>query len=182
MSKLCAILLLSIGMLVSGQAAQADSSFTFTALPSSGAISGAPGSTVGWGYSIMNDSSTQWLVLSDLNTTESFLNGTPDNNIFDYPIIAPDQTVTVSFNALAGTGLYEFTWNSDAPTGFTNSGEFDLTGFFCADSSLGGCSTTNVDEFAPYSVTATPEPTPLLLLCTGLTLCWLMRKKLAHSG
>jgi hypothetical protein len=136
---------------------------------------------VGWGYSITNDSSTQWLVTADLTTTGSFQNGTPNTGIFDFPIIAPDTTVNVSYNAATGTGLFAFTWNSTAPIGFTNSGQFDLTGFFCADSMFDGCSTNNIDALAPYSTTATssttPEPTPLLLLSIGVGLFVLTKKR-----
>lgn len=171
MSKFCAIVLLSIGLLLGGGAAKADT-FSFSALPTGGTTNGTPGSTVDWGYSITNNSSTQWLLLLALNTTQSFFNGTPNNNVFSYPLLAPNQTLT------ATNGLFEFTWNTNAPIGFTNSGLFDLTGLFCTDSTLSNCSSSVLDVYSSYSATVTPvpEPAPLLLLPPCLALCWVLKK------
>ena len=71
---------------------------TFSLLSEDGAIAGLAGSTIGWGYSIENESTTLWLVTSTLNSG-SFDHGTPDL-LFDFPILAPGQTVTVPFNAV----------------------------------------------------------------------------------
>lgn len=167
MRNFCVVLVIGLGMLLGGGRAEADT-FSFSAEPTDGAISGTPGSTVGWGYTITNDSSTQWLLLTDLNATTSFPNGVA-TNIFDYPVIAPDETVTVAFSAVAGTGLYELTWNADAPIGFTITGQFDMSADFCTDDTLATCSTTP-DVFAPFSVSVTgvPEPGVITLLALGL--------------
>jgi hypothetical protein len=47
-------------LLLSGVPSFADT-YTFSPVPLSGDIEGAPGSVIGWGYSITNDSSTDWL-------------------------------------------------------------------------------------------------------------------------
>lgn len=59
--------------------------YTFSPLPADGNIAGAPGSTIGWGYSIHNESSTHWLATTGLNAG-SFGDATP-NAIFDFPIL-----------------------------------------------------------------------------------------------
>ena len=64
-----------LGLLSLHAIALADS-YTFSVTPTNGAISGTAGSTIGWGYSITNSSSTDWLVTSDL-TASPFANGTP---------------------------------------------------------------------------------------------------------
>ncbi len=47
------------------QSAYADS-FTFSSIPASGNISGPAGNSVGWGFSITNYSSSDWLVTTNL--------------------------------------------------------------------------------------------------------------------
>lgn len=110
-----------------------------------------------------------------MSTTQDFSNGTADGSLFDFPIIAPGQTDTTPFSIAAGTGLYQLTWDPNAPAGAINVGQFDVTGVFCADASFDGCSDTVVDEFWPYQalVTSTataPEPSCTLLCIVGLVI------------
>jgi hypothetical protein len=153
-------------------------SFSFTLVPGSGNVSGAPGSTVGWGYSITNDSSTYWLVTTDLNA-DPFLNGTP-NLIFDFPDLAPGATATEPFDPIAPAGLYELTWDNSAPPGFANSGTFDVSAeWWNGDPLNGGSYVTDApNEGQAYSatVTATPEPAIIALLLTGLVGMGALRK------
>src|SRR5579863_2708633 len=95
----------------------------FTLLPTDGNVSGPAGSTVGWGYSIANNSDTDWFVSTNLNPDSSFLDGIP-TALFDFPDLAPDTTATESFDSVSGIGLYEFVWDPAAPAGDTNSGNF----------------------------------------------------------
>jgi hypothetical protein len=155
-------------------AARADS-FTFGLLPPSGAVAGPPGATVGWGYSITNQSATNWLVLTGLSA-DVFLNGTPNAALFDFPTIAPTTTITVPYDPINFLGLYEFTWDPSAPVGFTNLGSFILSGEFWTNDPLAGGSFVSLaaDQSAAYSATVTPsaavpEPSTLLLLATGLS-------------
>ena len=76
--------------------------YTFSLLPDDGSIAGGPGQTVGWGYSIENQSTTHWLVTTGL-APGSFQFGTPEL-FFDFPILAPGSSVTVPFDA-ASVGL-----------------------------------------------------------------------------
>ncbi len=159
-------------LLLVAPAARADS-FTFSLLPPNGAISGPPGSTIGWGYSITNNSSVDFVEFSALSAN-GFLNGTP-LAIFDFPIIAPNTTVTVPFDPLNVLGLYQLTWDPGAPIGFTNSGTFMLTGDFCTDSACASMiANSDLTLSALYSATVTtpgnvvPEPASILLVATGL--------------
>src|SRR4051812_20629330 len=98
--------------------ARADT-FTFGILPSSGNIAGQVGTTIGWGYVITNPSSSgDWLVTDTLNA-DLFANGTP-NSLFDFPILAPGTTLSVSYDPLTDAGLYKLSWDPTAPDGFVN--------------------------------------------------------------
>jgi len=132
--------------------------YSFSLLPTDGNVAGTPGSTIGWGYSLTNQSSTYWLVTSGLNAG-SFQNATP-NLIFDFPDLAPGATVTVPFNAAMAAGLYELTWGSSAPLNFTNTGTFVLSAQWWNGNPLGnGTFVTNAPNASQaYAATVTPEP------------------------
>ena len=104
-------------------AAPTQASPIFTLLPGAGSDVASPGDTVGWGYEIVNDDPSDWLVVSSFNS-DGFQYGTV-SDIFDYPILASDTTVTVPY-APGLQGLAEFTWDATAPAGFTNSGVFTI--------------------------------------------------------
>jgi hypothetical protein len=159
-------------LLLSSGAAFADS-YSFSLIPPSGNIQGAPGSTIGWGYSIANQSSSQWLETTLLNA-DLVQNATFDFSYFDLPILAPDTTVTVTFDTVAFTGLAALTWDASAPAGFTNSGNFYLSAqWLNGDPFGGGNFLAEADATAAYSATvsvATPEPSAVMTLATELIL------------
>ena len=72
-------------------------------LPASGEIAGAPGATIGWGYTITNLDVDAWLSLSGLNT-DPFAAGVAVS-LFDFPTLAPGASVTVPFAADTATGV-----------------------------------------------------------------------------
>jgi hypothetical protein len=166
--------------------------FTFSTVPGSGNLSAAAGSTVGWGYSVTNNSLTQWLVFASLDPSASFANGTANADVFDFPIVAPLSTLTQAYDGT--NGLYEFTWNAGAPAGSSNSGNFVLGAEWWSgdpfDPIAPGKFLTAIPAFnAPYSVTvaASCECTPVpessslpMLACgvAGLLLFGLNRKQL----
>jgi len=170
--------------------------FTFSTIPPSGSISGAAGSTVGWGYTATNNSTDQWLMFTNLGTDAAFSNGTP-NIVFDFPVVAPNTTVTMDYDGTIdngdgtfGKGLFEFTWNADAPAGSPNSGNFVLTAeLYSGDPFDAGEFQGTIDFSVPYSVTVptscectpVPESSSLPLLACGvggLHLFGINRKKI----
>lgn len=109
--------------------------WTFSLVPGADVV-GPAGSVVGWGYSITNLDPDFWLVPLFLDA-DLFQNGTP-LSVFDFPILAPNQTVTVAFDAGALLGLYQLTWDAGAPDGFVNSGLFRLTADYYSDDPFNG--------------------------------------------
>ena len=152
---------------------------SLTLIPANGAVMGAAGSTVGWGYSISN-STSDWLQTLNVSA-DLFQEGTP-NVLFDFPAVAPNSSVTLDFS-LAATGscasppcgLYDLTWDTTAPPNFNNSGTFTISSdFYSAQpGTLGAVDLGPApDATASYSATvariATPEASTLSLFLTGL--------------
>ena len=194
-SKFLMAFLLGLLVLGVGDRARADESFTFTTLPNPGAVSGAPGTTVGWGYSLTNNSTTDFLVTLDVNE-DSVLDslGAVDTTIFDAPIVAPLGTVSENYdptNPAGMFGLSQLVLDPSLPVGTTATGTFFIDAMFCATydptaGSVSNCSDTIVTDSADVPVTATspggtpiPEPASILLLVSGLCAIgfWNLRRK-----
>ena len=147
--------------------------YTFDLLPADGNIAGLPGSTVGWGYSIENQSSSLWLITTGLDGG-TFQHGTP-SSIFDFPDVGPGQMVTVPFNATTSTGLYQLIWDATAPAGFVNKGTFLLEAeWWDASPQNGGktvMSAPNDTQFYTATVTSpVPEPATISVVAFSLLL------------
>ena len=159
--------------------------WTVSLTPPGGAISGPPGSTIGWGYTITNLSTTNWLMLTALNQ-DPFLNATPDASLFAFPILAPLTSLTVLYNATTLEGLFQISWDPNAPVGFTNTGVFVLSAEFWDGDPLTGANFVDfgLDQSAAYSATVAPipEPATLLLCATGLAGVLLRRRRARVSG
>jgi len=161
--------------------------WSFSTIPFDGKISGQPGATIGWGYSITNDDPLNWLVVSGISAG-SFQFGTPDSSIFDYPILAPLTSVNVNYDGTAG--LYQLTWDSLAPAGLVNIGTFTLNAeLYSSNPYEEGIYIENAgDKLASYEAKVdaapVPEPSTILLLATGLasTVFICRRKKSMVSG
>lgn len=127
-------------------------SYSFSTVPANGAISGTASSTIGWGYSITNNDSTNWLVATDLSAG-LFQKATPDGSLFDLPILAPATSVTVPYDGIRG--LYALTWDADAQLGLTNGGVFSLSAeWYSGDPLAGGTFLESASETtAAYSAT-----------------------------
>ena len=155
----------------------------FEVLPS-GDLVAARGSTVGWGYTLTNNSANDWLVPMSLNV-DSFLYGQP-TPLFDFPILSPGVSVTVHFDPAQSVGLYTVTVAPSAPAGFVEQGLFTLTGEWWSDdpSALGMPLGESLEITAPWSIEiAVPEPAytaPLFVVVSGL--CWIWRKRCRLGG
>jgi hypothetical protein len=145
----------------------------FALLPFDGNLSGAPGSLVGWGYSLANTDSADWYMAADLNS-DTFLDGTP-TLLFDFPVLAPGATVTEAFDPVSGIGLFQLLWDAGAPVGSVDSGNFTLSGEWWNGDPLNGGSfvATAPDIALAYSATVTsssgvvPEPSTFVLMACG---------------
>jgi hypothetical protein len=173
--------MLALAALLYSTAPAQGSPIVFSLLPANGAISGAAGSTIGWGYSITNNDPTLWLEISGLSA-DPFQHATADASPFDFPILAPLATWTVQYNPATFAGLFQITWDPTAPAGFTNTGFFTLSGnFFDADPLAGGNFVDfAADQVAAYSATVTaavPEPGTLTLLSAGLAVAFVRRRR-----
>jgi PEP-CTERM motif len=181
--------LLPVALLV-GIAASASfaDSVTLTLLPGP-TLSGAPGSTVGWGYTITN-STTNWVQTMGLSST-SFPAGLSPLAIFDYPAIAPNSSVTefFSLSSLSGPcvtapcGLYEVVIASNA-SATTLNGSFTLSAdFFSGDPRIDSVDIGAApNAIATYSLTVSPgasvpEPASGVLMFTAAVAGLLVRRR-----
>jgi len=178
--------LVAFGLVLPINHAFADLSLTL--IPANGVISGAPGSTIGWGFTITNTSTTDWLEVTSSSFTPATLLGTyTDFTPFNFIVVGPapeSASVTQNFDPVALTGLGSFTISPSAPDGSSAIGQLSITyslfsadpndpnfdpdtstvvadGFLCSASSgpLVPCGTAQVNVNA-----AVPEPRRLMLL------------------
>ncbi len=106
--------------------------------------------------------------------------------LFDFPILAPGQTVSENFDAGLSRGLFELTWDPGAPYGFENSGEFTVTADWYDGDPFGSGAPidglTGVTASQPYSATvaaaavATPEPSGVAAILACLLGIGIWRK------
>jgi hypothetical protein len=176
-------ILVLVVLLLSASVAHAGP-ITFSLLPGDGVISGAPGSTIGWGYSITNES-TLWLEVFNFSGA-TIENTQAAESLFEYPIVAPGTTHTVEYDPANFAGLYQLTWDATAPVGFVSTGFFVLSGQFLDGDPFEGGNVVESAEDLVTSYTATvtaatavPEPSTLLLFTTSLVATGIVRRRRA---
>jgi len=182
-----------------GKLAQADSLPTLTLHPTSGAITGPAGSTVGWGFTLTNASS-DFLVVSGSDFCVGAITSPCSNSLGTYTdfagaeffVIGPSpesSSITQAFDNGLQTGIGSFLINPGA-TGTVN-GFIALTyDLFTVDPNLADfdptLDTVSLGNYltAPASVTVgmqttnpVPEPGSLLLLVSGLVLALSLRRR-----
>jgi hypothetical protein len=145
--------------------------WNFSLLPGTGDIAGPAGTTIGWGYRISNPDPQNFLWLTGVDA-DPFLNGMADGSLFDYPVVAPNSTITVPYDAATGTGLYALTWNAGAPTGFINGGTFIISAdwYDVGENFL----QAGLPQSVAYTATVTAVPVPAALWLFGSGLLGLM--------
>jgi len=153
----------------------------FALIPAAGALTAAPGSTVGWGYTLANNSRDQWFVPTALNS-DLFLYGRP-MSLFDFPVLSPGASVSLGFDPVQMTGLYRVTVAPDAPFSFVEQGTFTIAAeWWSRDPAQGGTLLGLAPETsAPWSVTIisdVPEPSYLLPVCLALPALYRVRRNI----
>jgi len=160
----------ALAICLSAIPAMAADIYTFT-VPAAENVSGPAGlSLTGWGYTIHNASSSDWLVTTSL-TAGAFLHATP-TLLFDFPDLAPGATVDVPYDPVTPAGLYQILWDMNTPPGFVNSGTFTLSAQWWSGDPLGsGSFLANApDTGQPYSASFTTTPEPATVGLAGLAL------------
>jgi hypothetical protein len=181
-------LLLSLGIAAAAQAA------SLTLSPASGALSGAAGSTVGWGFTLSNP--TDFAVVTSSNfclgssgiTTLCIAPNTgtySDEIANNFTIAGPSPespVVTQAFNSAASMGVGSFTINAGAVIGTVVNGQIVLTYDLYSVDPLSPIFDPIADlistgsflsDPATVTVTGAPEPSSWLLVAAGgvLILC-----------
>lgn len=184
--------LASLILLIAQVAAAAAS---LTPIPPNGAIFGTPGSTIGWGFTISNNTDSLVVTSSDFcvgliispctNSLGSYSDIIGPNFVIVGP--APESTpVTQSFDSMLLTGLGSFLVKAGAIPGQSVTGAvvvtYDLYSVDPNDPNFDpGVDTISVGNLltANASVTATPEPSTIFGFGSGIagTLCFLRHRR-----
>ena len=174
MSKQIVPTLALLGALV---CAQAQAAVILQLDPPDGAVSGTPGATVGWGFSLSSD--TDFLVVSGASFTAPAVFGSFTDYISaSFFVVGPppeNSPLSQAFDPALMTGIGAFTLDPGAVAGRVGRGQIVLTyDLFSVspndinfDPDTDTLSTGNTVS-ADASVAVVPEPASLLLFATGL--------------
>lgn len=153
-------------------------------------VEGAPGSTVGWGFTLSNDTSDFLLVTGAAFTPNPAPLGTFQDFIsaVNLTLVGPDSALSQQFDPVAQTGVGAFQIASFVPFGTLIKGDLliDYT-LFSGDPTSDPTATLVVADASiatATSVYATPEPAylPLLALAALPLLAGLRRRRKAAEG
>ncbi|MBL8228550.1 MAG: PEP-CTERM sorting domain-containing protein [Bryobacterales bacterium] len=158
--------------------------------PADGAISGTPGSTIGWGFSLASDA-TNWTLITAVQMNvgavgvfEDYLSAWVSNNSF---ALAPGalpliQAFSAGVPGVTATGLASVILNANAPLG-PITGAMDISyELYDADPFQGG-NFVSAGNFTPaFQITVSPaadipEPGTAALVCGGLVAAWIQSRR-----
>jgi len=164
--------------------------------PLGGAISGTPGSTIGWGFTITNDSDFLVVTSADFVPASSMGTFTDYVSAFNFIVVGPtpeSSTVSQAFDPGLLTGIGSFTINPGAAIGSVANGTILLTYdlFSISPNNLNfnpDVDTLSVGNMlganASVSVsggTPIPEPSTLFLMGAGFIGVWMARKRAGNT-
>lgn len=181
--------LATVAVMVIASAAGARASAVIALSPPDGVILGAPGSTVGWGFSLQNGA--DWVSIDSVTTeNETSPLGGVSGGFTSYMdllggssngVTPPGDTWTLAFSpGSPGTGLGQYAIDPGTPSGASDSGDFVIFyDEFSADpNTCGSCYIDTLQLFdsngnAPaftinVPTSAVPEPTLPVLMILGI--------------
>jgi hypothetical protein len=143
---------------------------TLTLDPPTGAVYGSVGQSIGWGFTLTNDSD-QWLAVTstDFQTTSSTLGSYTDYAGPQLLVLDPHASLTQSFDAATSRGIGSYVLAATAHAGDVATGRMLLTYDLYADVDLLNQTGFSNIVTADASVHATPIPGAVMLLGSGLT-------------
>jgi hypothetical protein len=174
--------ILSTAVILSPPIAAAQT-ITLTPTPAS-SQSGTAGTTLGWGYTITNNTADYYQPEA-LDLTP-MANDTP-NILFDFPTVAPGSSVSEVFNAVTGTGLVEILLGGAAGT--VDTATLTMIGELFADGALTQDLGAAPNVAAAITATTTgatgvPEghPLPFMMLAFGAIVCCFYKRLKANRN
>jgi len=183
-------LLLSLIVAAASSAALANPILTLD--PANGQLTGSPGSTVGWGFTIQNDTSFYLLVTSVTATGFDPATGAFSDYIssVNFTAVSPNSSYPESFNASIPTGFGEFAILNTATIGAITGADFEVLYDLLVNDPNGllgsdpGDLYGNTFNATAGQVTVTeastadiPEPATLSLILTVAPALLLLRRK-----
>jgi PEP-CTERM motif len=196
MKRILQVVLLTGALATVGSASNVT---TLTLNPTDGALQGQPGQSVGWGFTIQDD--TFWVTVVKTAFCSTFSGGLPcdpvsngtymDFTPFNFVDSQPSSmggpdTSQQTFDALSNLGTGSFTIAASTPIGAFMSGTIVIDyNLYDGDPTNGGVPQGGenfMTKMGSVLVVPIPEPGTLLLMGTALAGVWLLRRRAsAHS-
>ncbi len=172
----------------------------FTTIPANGQVFGQPGGDVGWGFTITNDTS-DYLFFDNsafcgvggdpfLNSCTGPYDGVTNFGPFgadtytdfiaaNLTFVAPNSTLTQTFDPIAMTGVGEYFIDPSTPVGTLDVGNLfvQYTPFNGNPLTTGTPDGAETELSAPVQVSVTPEPGTFTLAAGAIALLAAMRRK-----